>query len=236
MPRKKIILFIVEGITEKIALGLVLSKLLTTSDVQFQVTNGDLTTRNNVSQSTIKNALGEVIKKFINPVYQSSDILEIVHLIDTDGVFVDDSAVRQHSATSGRGTIYAENCIYTDNTANICARNAQKRAILNLLINTSSAYKGIPYKVYFFSCNLDHVLHNSCNLSNEDKVTKAEEFRAQYANNLNGFIEFIQNPDFAVSGDYLVTWSYIKQNNNSLKKHSNFHVFTPLNAATTNTT
>lgn len=235
MPRKKIILFVVEGITEKIALGLALSSLLTSRDVQFQITDGDLTTKNTVSQSTIKKALGKVVKDFIRPVYEPIDILEVVHLVDIDGAFIDDSAVKQHYPASDCGTLYTENFIYTNNVASICARNAKKRAILNLLVSTSTTFENIPYRVYFFSCNLDHVLHADGNLSRADKVVKAEEFRARYAANLDGFIEFIKNPDFAVSGDYLVTWSYIKQNNNSLKRHSNFHVFPPLNTATTNT-
>lgn len=235
MSRKKIILFIVEGITEKIALGLVLSRILTTNNVEFQVTNGDITTRNNASQATIKKDLGTVVSNFIKPVYRASDILEIVHLVDTDGVFVEDSAVLPHSTATDNSLLYTENGIYTNNISNICARNAQKRAILNLLLSTSSIYKGIPYRVYFFSCNLDHVLHDSCNLSKEEKTVKAEEFASRYADNLNAFVEFLKSPNIAVSSDYIGSWSYIKQNNNSLKRHSNFNLYLSLNVPDNNT-
>ncbi len=45
MARKKIILFIVEGINDKTCLEGVLEKILDSEEVRFQITEGDITTR-----------------------------------------------------------------------------------------------------------------------------------------------------------------------------------------------
>ena len=61
---KKIVLFIVEGITDEMSLSLILSKLIDDSSVQFHVINQDITADfNSNSQNIIKKIDGEV-KKF----------------------------------------------------------------------------------------------------------------------------------------------------------------------------
>jgi hypothetical protein len=41
-PTKKVILFLVEGITDKTSLGLILSKIITTESIHFDITDGDI--------------------------------------------------------------------------------------------------------------------------------------------------------------------------------------------------
>lgn len=43
--RKKIILFIVEGITDEVSLALGFSELMNSNEVRFELTYGDITTR-----------------------------------------------------------------------------------------------------------------------------------------------------------------------------------------------
>lgn len=225
MARKKIILFIVEGISDQTCLGLALSRLLTSNNIQFEITEGDITTRDDANSATIIKLLGAIIKKFLAGVFRPGDIQEVVHLVDTDGAFIPDTAVRQNTAS---GIFYAADCIYTNNIASLRARNAKKQQILNKLCSMSTILKNIPYSVYFFSCNLDHALHNENNLSYEEKMSKAVCFESRYANDLPGFISFLQNPAFAVSGDYSASWAFIKIGTNSLKRYSNFHLYPPL--------
>ena len=53
---KKIVLFIVEGITDEMSLSLILSKLIDDSSVQFHVINQDITADfNSNSQNIIRN-------------------------------------------------------------------------------------------------------------------------------------------------------------------------------------
>ena len=56
--QKKILLFIVEGPTDEISLGLILSKLFDNEDVKFKVVRGDITSdRGSNSQNIIKKVL-----------------------------------------------------------------------------------------------------------------------------------------------------------------------------------
>lgn len=48
--------------------------------------------------------------------------------------------------------------------------NAQKRETLFRLIGTGRM-RTIPYKVYYMSCNMDHVLYDKRNSSDEEKRT-----------------------------------------------------------------
>jgi hypothetical protein len=63
------------------------------------------------------------------------------------------------------------------------------------------------------------------NLSDDLKKEYAECFVDSYYKNENAFIDFICDKEFAVKGDYKETWEFIKINGNSLKRHSNFHLF-----------
>lgn len=71
--------------------------------------------------------------------------------------------------------------IKISNVENICNRNAQKRENINTLsTNTSSICNDIPYKVYYMSCNLDHVLYNLQNANNKEKGENTLEFSERY--------------------------------------------------------
>jgi hypothetical protein len=56
MKTKKIILFIVEGISDQTSLALILSKLVKSENVKFQIVNGDITSdrSTNVANAMIK--------------------------------------------------------------------------------------------------------------------------------------------------------------------------------------
>ena len=91
---KKVILFIVEGITDKTALGTVLDAILSNEKIHFAITEGDITTKDDVNASNVIRRINEIVK-FTQERYhfKASDLLEVVHLIDTDGAFIPDDAV-----------------------------------------------------------------------------------------------------------------------------------------------
>jgi hypothetical protein len=69
---------------------------------------------------------------------------------------------------------------------------------------------------------MDHVLYNEANLSRADKDKYSTEFENEYFGRPEKFTVFFDSEDFAVKGDYLKTWSFIKIGTNSLKRYSNF--------------
>ena len=149
MSRKKIVLFFVEGITEKTCLGLVLSRILTRHNVQFQITHGDITTKNEATPATINKLLGNTIRKFLSPVFKASDIKKVVHLVDMDGAYISEEAIKE--SDNIEATIHYNNdFIYAKNVVSILARNEKKQQILNKLCTMRKTFRNIPYSVYFF--------------------------------------------------------------------------------------
>ena len=92
-------------------------------------------------------------------------------------------------------------------------------------MSSTKTINSIPYKVYFFSTNLEHVLHNVQNATREEKNILAQNFEDKFYNNPIKFIEFINNKKFALDKEYEETWNFIKQGNNSLHRYTNFHLY-----------
>ena len=221
---KKIVLFIVEGITDEMSLSLILSKLIDDSSVQFHVINQDITADyNSNSQNIIKKIDGEV-KKFLaqNNGLKKTDIKEIIHLVDTDGAFIKEDFVLEDLQKSK--TFYTPTSIVTNKRDLIIERNERKSAILNKLYQTSHIGK-TQYKVYFFSCNLEHVLHNNQNTKCEDKSLYSYQFVDRYVGHEKRFVDFLNEKEFATPGDYKESWQFIKEDCNSLNRFCNFHLY-----------
>ncbi|WP_373482757.1 hypothetical protein [Acetobacterium sp.] len=85
MIRKKVVLFLVEGITDQIALGAILSKLVENEQVHFEIADGDITTRNGISTKNAKEKVWSHVKIFLDKKrYTKQDLKQVIHLIDTD--------------------------------------------------------------------------------------------------------------------------------------------------------
>lgn len=147
------------------------------------------------------------------------DYKEIIQVSDMDGAFVPDSAIVEDK--NAYKPIYSEKEIHTNHPEGIIKRNAQKRENMNRLITTSAIGK-IPYHIYYMSSNLDHVLYNKLNSTNDEKENDAHNFAIKYKDDLIGFKSFIQESDFSVNQDFMDSWNYIKQGNHSLERHTNF--------------
>ena len=115
--------------------------------------------------------------------------------------------------------------ILTNNVISMHIRNKQKSEILNRLITLNKVWKTIPYSVYFFSCNLDHILHNNPNMSRQEKNQYADRFEKEYVEHPRRFVEFLNNNQYAVGGSYPETWNFIKIDTHSLQRFSNFHLY-----------
>lgn len=227
MAKKKIMLFIVEGPTDETSLSTVLSRIFSSDTVRFQVVHGDVLTKDFVESDKIIAAVNEQIKLFRGSVYKPGDFCKVVHLADTDGVFIPDGAVIKEEAAEGRQyPFYTDTQILTPEPANIINRNVRKSSNIAKL-SSIGRIGGIPYSFYYFSCNLDHVLHGRNNLSEAEKIECSRAFDLQYADDPNAFIRFMKDESFAVQGTYQETWAFIKQGTRSLERHSNFGIELP---------
>ena len=91
---KKVIFVIVEGPTDKDALSSVLKQIFSSAEVHFHVIYGDITTEDAITANNAKSYVAKrVAAEMKKYAYKESDILQIVHLIDTDGAFIPDNLV-----------------------------------------------------------------------------------------------------------------------------------------------
>lgn len=221
---KKIILFIVEGITDEMSLSLILSKLVQDSSVQFQVINQDITADFNSNCQNIIRKIDSQVKLFLsqNNGLKKTDIKEIIHLVDTDGAFIKEDFVVEDMKQEK--TFYTRNSIVTNKRDLIVERNERKSCILNKLYQTNQIGR-IAYKVYFFSCNLEHILHNCQNTPHEKKCAYSYDFVDRYVGREKDFVNYLSCNDFSIPGDYKETWQFIKEDCNSLNRYCNFHLY-----------
>lgn len=218
---KRVIAFIVEGASDEAAIGSIMREYFSNEQVQFVVVRGDITTMDFVSSQNIITKIHNLILGLKDRYrYKTSDFVKIIHIVDTDGVFVDDEYVRFAEVES---IDYHEDCMETGSVRATLARNHKKAEILYKLHKTGKIGT-IPYRIYFNSCNLEHVLYNELkDFTDEEKTEMSDDFAEKYEGDVESFISFISNPDVAVAGTYQDTWRYIEKGLHSLQRHSNMN-------------
>lgn len=223
---KKVIVFIVEGASDKAALGTIIQEYFSSEKLEFVVIGGDITTDFSVSVENIVSKLNNLVQQTMEKYgYDPDDIIEIIHLADTDGAFVNSTFVKENKLATE--ILYFEDRMETDNVKSTISRNDRKKAALEKLFLTghicdSLKAGGIKYRIYYNSCNLEHVLYGELkSYTDAEKIELADEFAEKYEDDINGFINFITNPEFAVLDSFKKTWMYIEKDNNSLKRHTN---------------
>lgn len=165
----KIILFLVEGPTDEDTLALIYSKIIKEHDIRFEVLHTDITADENMTVKYIEDRIKEAIEVYLkkNPFIEESDILKVIQIIDTDGAFIPDTLVKQSDTEK---TEYYETYIAAKDRNRLIRRNISKRNIVYKLSH-SEYMAGFPYEIYYFSRNIEHVLHDiSDDLTDKEKA------------------------------------------------------------------
>lgn len=219
MP-KKIVFVIVEGPSDDDSLGIFFDKYYDDYHVKVKVMHCDITTTKGVTTTNILSKVADIVKEYAgNNHLKREHFKEIIHIVDTDGVYVSDDLVIEDGNV--KQTIYSLDSIRCKNKNNIVRRNVQKRENIDKLINCGQIWTSIPYKIYYMSTNLEHVLHDIQNATDDEKEELAYQFLKNYKNDLNGFLDYICNSSFSVNKEYLDSWLFIKEGNNSLSRYTN---------------
>lgn len=222
LKTKKVILFIAEGPTDEETLSPILKKIFHNSEVRFHIVHGDMTSNWSVSPANAVKTVNQHIeneRKLYG--FNKKDVTKVIHLVDTDGVFIPSDQIIYGEK---KEILYYDDRIETISPKKIMERNEHKSQILQRLYMTNRI-GSIPYHIYYFSRNIEHVFHNANkNLTTEEKVNYADEFTDHYKSRENEFVTFLATGEFAVPGNYLETWEYITKDENSLQRHSNFHL------------
>ena len=219
MARKKIVLVIVEGPSDEVALGMALSQVYDKDFIYVHIMHGDITTRRGVNSQNIVAKIGSDVTAYAKSQhYKASDFKQIIHIDDTDGAYIpDDNIMEKENYLDIR---YENDGIYTNNKASVMTRNQQKRDNLYRLRSCGIIWT-IPYSLYYMSCNLDHVLYDKKNSTDKDKENDAYVFAKKYKGKVESFKEFICKSPFSVTGDYKGSWDYIEKDLNSVNRYTN---------------
>lgn len=220
---KRVIFVIVEGPTDEDALSSVLKPIFSSAEVHFHVIHGDITTESAITAGNAKSYVAKrIAAEMKRYAYRESDILKIIHLIDTDGAFIPDELVINGKE---RGIRYWDDHIETGDVRYIQARNQKKSGVVAVLCSTGKMKASIPYSIYYFSRNMEHVLHDAAGeLTDDQKVELADAFAERYEAKPLEFIDFMESEAVAVAGSYTQTWSFIRSGTNSLHRHSNLRI------------
>lgn len=255
-PRRQVVLIIVEGQSDENALLLPLTEAFEAKYgddviVHFaRIKNdddsegGDITSRNGVQPDKLQMLMNKLV---IMPCLDENSLMpkyvtEIVHIVDIDGIYVDDAqVVAADTEIPLEHPVYEDTLIRANDPVKLRERNVRKRANIEMLLQfqkegfpiqnfydtgygnkATTKVHTVPYSLYYFSCNLDHFIVNDRNLDSYLKVYSADLFARKYGNSLNDFIEYIRTEDSAVkSMSYQESWDMLKEGNNSLSRFTN---------------
>ena len=235
MARRRVWLFIVEGETDKTAIGLSLEALIGNERVEFDVFGSDIFGASQIGRAGADPVMRtrdihERIKKEVChhlefSDYQWGDLDRLILLLDTDGSFVPDDAVTENKQLEG--IRYHNDCIEVPDASHARRRNKERSSnVRKVLGRPKVTYRGksVPVSAYFMSRNLEHALHDRPEqLEKRVKIRLARQFRLKYKDDLDGFIELLSG-DISVPGDYRGSWEYIQEGTHSLERGSNLNV------------
>lgn len=247
-PLRKVVLVLVEGKSDQEALSNGISNLFDQIDPNIEVffvrmfkdskvCGGDLTTTSfenklNVSKkvypSNIEDAIYELYldsffkKKKLYP----KDISQIIHIVDTDGAFIGKRSITVNKELES--PYYENDKIVAKDKELMLERNKRKKENLDFLSSSTTIkvhQKTVPYSIYYFSCNLDHFINNDANLDFNKKIPCSSSFSDKYLGNPSEFCKyFLNDADSIHNMTYEESWEYIRQDNNSLQRHTNLNL------------
>ncbi len=219
----KAVIFIVEGATDKRALENIFKKIYRYKEIHFEFTHGDITSDENIDKSNVEMEIYKFIEKYRkDKKLKLSDIWQVVQIFDMDGAYIDDSNILQGYSTE---IIYSTENISCKNTQKVKDRNKHKREMINYLL-TCDSIKGIPYRCYYLSSNLDHALYNQLNLSDELKSQYSQTFYEQFMGKELLFIKFLEMEVVnGVPESFPESWRYIRKELHSLQRHTNLNIY-----------
>lgn len=220
---KKVILFLVEGASDLTSLEFI-DNINTDETIKFQITSGDVTSKLNITPQNCREEINKILLSFLErSKLRKTDIIKIIHILDIDGVYIPEINIIEDKNI--KKFLYTINGIVAPSKENVQKRNESKKQIVEKLLVTSKI-NSIPYEMYYMSCNLEHVLHDKLeDISEDEKKELANKFADRFYEKEIEFIDFINNKDFKVLGDYKATWDFIKKDLNSVNRYSNFWLF-----------
>lgn len=247
-PKKKIVLVLVEGKSDRELLSEIISTLYDRIDekilVYFPVIRrdgedkgGDITAHIFTSPKNIEKKIYDqfMASFFDQEKIMPKDLFEVIQIVDMDGVYIPDEDIRASGDPAQEHYFYADDGIIVPTEENVemaKERNRRKRTNLEYLTSLETikvGSKSVKYSVYYFSCNLDHFFHGNANMDQSDKVLAAWAVNSNYQcmdDGMDRFLNDICKDEAAAVGMTLEeSWEHIRQEgHNSLHKGTNINI------------
>ncbi len=110
---KPTVLFIVEGTSDKTALKKIFQKLYRRKEINFEVTDGDITSDNSVTVQNVEDKIYGIVKSFLDDKKLSKrNIIQVVQIFDTDGAFIKPEFIKKGGETKFEYTLTSIKCKY----------------------------------------------------------------------------------------------------------------------------
>lgn len=220
---KKVVIFIVEGQTDKRTLEKIFKKIYRNKNMHYEVTDGDITTNDKININNVENEIFNLINAYLkDQKLKVSDVWQIVHIFDMDGAYIPDDNIIEGSSSK---FVYSTTNISCNNIEKVKERNSKKRTIMDYLLKVSTI-RNIPYKCYYLSSNLEHALYDKLNLSEEEKRDYADDFYDMFLDKEILFVEFLNKVVVnGVPDSFPSSWRYIKEELHSLERHTNLNLY-----------
>lgn len=203
--------------------------------------NGDITSRLGITKDNI---LPMLLKLFIHPELKKhpayeypASVCEVIHLVDIDGAYLKESKIRNCEDQNKKLPYYDDesNIILTKDRESLIDRNQRKRENLDRLINTkrlritmekdANESKEKPYRVFYFSRDLDHVLYGKANNEHYNKVGDAQRFANNYYDEPLEMAKFFISLECASPvTDYKGSWEWLMNDQDTLSPKTNINV------------
>ena len=165
--KNKILIALVEGDTDEALINVLIEKFKSNIEFQVHIVRCDLFSQ--YTQKSIKQNIGDWIEKEVLVKYKlkKKDIIAVIQVIDIDAVYLSNVKINNQVDRIA----YYDDRIEVPNEKRKCeilSRNKNKSSKINQMIITK-IFSNIEFRLFFFSCNLEHAIFNKLNLSQEDK-------------------------------------------------------------------
>lgn len=216
----KLVIFITEGKSEENALYTLMRSYFRPDKVVFHIYHGDLLIKR-YRKGGVVSEINEIVAYECRKYgLTTDDIKRVIHIADTDGLFIPDTAVKfDEKAQKAK---YTANAIYTNNPDSILQRNKRRRLNIKQLIITTKIQDGIPYHIFYLSRNIEHALYGLEGHVNDNRKTDlAYKFSDRFGYDWKAFISYIETEEITLGNNFEESWKLIKNDTESLCRHSN---------------
>lgn len=229
MSKKKKVLFVIlEGVSDELFFFDALERYTTNKQIVIKAFDGDIFTDPQQERVEIRERIRSFFISRLGDL-KLQDILGIIHITDTDGSYASNDKVIVDEEQND-GLRYATDGIYVRDQAEkekkeyrnqIKKQNTQLAARLNQI-----QYKGvkIPYRLFYLSQNLEHVVFDRLNVPSKEKTKimvrylKRVHGTTEVEDLLNSLLPTINAEDI---NKHKGSWEFIMEDNRSLQRYAN---------------